>query len=169
MGTAVELSRQGEVLTRAEQKVDNINENLNTAEHHISTIKSWWGGFTNKFKKQPAPRQPPNNNTSTSENTQEASVSQSAVINKVNNVPVSQPQASSSSTGQMHQYDLYENQIDSNLDQMSAGLGRLKNLGMGLNTELNTQDKQLERLNKKMARVDARTENVNSVLRGLNK
>ena len=51
--TAVELSRQGEVLTRAEQKVDNINENLNTAEHHIKTIKSWWGGFTNKFKKQP--------------------------------------------------------------------------------------------------------------------
>merc|ERR1712226_125324 len=82
--TAVELSRQGEVLTRAEQKVDNINENLNTAEHHIQTIKSWWGGFTNKFKKPPASRQPQTNNTATADASRQAGESHTAVINQVN-------------------------------------------------------------------------------------
>jgi len=171
--TAVELSRQGEVLTRAEQKVDNINENLNTAEHHIKTIKSWWGGFTNKFKKQP--QQVQKSNLGQAEQVPE-NVSESAhkaVVNNLNQssqVPsmnTSQPKAPSS--GQTHQYDLYENQIDTNLDQMSAGLGRLKNMGLNLNAELETQDKQISRLNKKMSKVDERTSNVNSVLRGLNK
>merc|ERR1712223_1319811 len=77
--TAVELSRQGEVLTRAEQKVDNINENLNTAEHHIKTIKSWWGGFTNKFKKQPQQVQKAQPTEEVLENTSESA--HKAVVN----------------------------------------------------------------------------------------
>ena len=67
----------------------------------------------------------------------------------------------------MHQYDLYEGQIDSNLDQMSAGLGGLKNMGLNLNSELEVQDKQIGRLNKKMEKVDQRTSNVNSVLQNV--
>merc|ERR1711874_880996 len=81
--TAVELSRQGEVLTRAEQKVDNINENLNTAEHHIKTIKSWWGGFTNKFKKQPQQVQKTQPTEEVLENTSESA--HKAVVNQMNN------------------------------------------------------------------------------------
>merc|ERR1712071_737238 len=168
--TAVELSRQGEVLTRAEVKVDNINENLNTAEHHIRTIKSWWGGFTNKYRKQPLTKTPVERVEGTPENTSESA--HAAVSQQINQVSSSSPKMSSQpkpASGQMHQYDLYENQIDTNLDQMSAGLGRLKNMGLNLNTELETQDKQIGRLNKKMAKVDKRTSNVNSVLRGLNK
>ena len=61
-----------------------------------------------------------------------------------------------------------ENQIGSNLDQMSMGLGRLKDLGMGLNDELQKQNNQLGRLNDKMSKVDERTSNVNGVLRRLN-
>jgi len=170
--TAVELSRQGEVLTRAEQKVDNINENLNTAEHHIKTIKSWWGGFTNKFKKQPPQLQRGGTEQveQTPENTSESA--HKAVSNQINQSQISSPNTTSQpkpASGQMHQYDLYEGQIDSNLDQMSAGLGRLKNMGLNLNSELEVQDKQIGRLNKKMEKVDQRTSNVNSVLRGLNK
>merc|ERR1712038_1156164 len=132
--TAVELSRQGEVLTRAEQKVDNINENLNTAEHHIKTIKSRWGGFTNKFKKQPQQVQKSGPTEEVVENTSESA--HKAVVNQMNNQQQNPTTSSSSSSqpkpasGQMHQYDLYENQIDTNLDQMSAGLGRLKNMGL---------------------------------------
>jgi len=166
--TAVELSRQGEVLTRAETKVDNINENLNTAEHHIRTIKSWWGGFTNKYRKQPQTKQPVEKVEGAPENTSESA--HAAVSHQINQV--SSPKMSSQSkpaSGKMHQYDIYENQIDTNLDSMSAGLGRLKNMGLNLNAELETQDKQIGRLNKKMEKVDQRTSNVNSVLRGLNK
>lgn len=193
--TAVELSRQGEVLTRAETKVDNINENLNTAEHHIRTIKSWWGGFTNKYRKQPQTKQPVEKVEGTPENTEKfknkivkfcfrsnfiiliflilcctSESAHAAVSQQISQIP--SPKMTSQTkpaSGQMHQYDLYENQIDTNLDQMSAGLGRLKNMGLNLNTELETQDKQIGRLNKKMAKVDERTSNVNSVLRGLNK
>merc|ERR1711879_665173 len=161
------------VLNRAETKVDGINENLNTAEHHIRTIKSWWGGFTNKFRKQPPNsndangQQQPQSSTSGHEN-REAEAAQ-AVANDVHQrqqIPRSTPKGMQSSTGQMHQYDLYENQIDSNLDQMSSGLNRLKNMGLGLNDELVKQDKQLNRLNTKMSRVDERTGKVNNVLRG---
>ena len=55
--TAVELKRQGEVLNKAEQKVDKIQEDLKKADFHMRTIKSWWGGFTNKFRKKPVTSQ----------------------------------------------------------------------------------------------------------------
>merc|ERR1712071_121584 len=91
--TAVELSRQGEVLTRAEVKVDNINENLNTAEHHIRTIKSWWGGFTNKYRKQPVTKTPVERVEGTPENTSESA--HAAVSQQINQVSSSSPKMSS--------------------------------------------------------------------------
>jgi len=193
--TAVELKRQGEVLNRAETKVDNINENLNVAEYHVRTIKSWFGGLTNKFRKQP--NRGGSSNGPNGQNEQEAADHAADVeqINRqadtanelvhnmnrqdnVNRVRNSNhpnhgqnqninPQPSSGSSAPT-QFDLYENQIDSNLDQMSSGLSRLKDLGMGLNTELANQNNQLERLNNKMGKVDERTANVNQVLRRLN-
>lgn len=186
--TAVELNRQGEVLNRAEQKVDNINENLNVAEYHVRTIKSWFGGITNKFRKKP-----PGSEAAASEGSQNISTAQennqnaqhvARQINPGVSGTIPGPSSglqnqhannSSSSTRQqintnkpMTQFDLMEDQIGTNLNQMSMGLGRLKDLGMGLNDELEKQNAQLGRLNTKMSKVDERTSNVNSVLRRLN-
>ena len=68
----------------------------------------------------------------------------------------------------MHQYDLHEQQISSNLDQMSSGLNRLKNMGMDLQAELTNQNAQLERMGNKMQTVDDKTARVNAELRRLN-
>ena len=187
--TAVELKRQGEVLDRAEQKVDNINENLNVAEYHVRTIKSWFGGITNKFRKKPPGSEgqgqqgesvTSQNIAAAQENNQNAqhvarqinpgtsgqSSSSAAAINSTNNNNNNRQHINTNKP--MTQFDLMENQIGSNLDQMSMGLGRLKDLGMGLNDELQKQNNQLERLNGKMSKVDERTSNVNGVLRRLN-
>merc|ERR1712088_1245 len=175
--TAVELKRQGEVLNRAETKVDNINENLNVAEYHVRTIKSWFGGLTNKFRKQPpraaAAQEENHENDMETEQVNHQAETATELVNNMNrqdtaNQARNQPSYKNSSPHQPTQFDLYENQIDSNLDQMSSGLSRLKDLGMGLNTEINKQNNQLERLNNKMSKVDDRTANVNQVLRRLN-
>lgn len=48
----------------------------------------------------------------------------------------------------------YEAQLDSNLDEMSAGLQRLKGLGMGLGEEISAQNEQVERIANKTERGD---------------
>jgi len=177
--TAVELKRQGEVLNRAETKVDNINENLNVAEYHVRTIKSWWGGWTNRFRKQPTPKS--QSQEEEEHNMQGQSIgsinahreaeSASEVVNSMNrqdHVNSVRNQNNYKNTGQSNQYDLYENQIESNLDQMSSGLSRLREQGLTLQTELGSQNTQLDRLNNKMETVDSRTGKVNAVLRRLN-
>lgn len=192
--TAVELKRQGEVLNRAEAKVENINENLNVAEYHVRTIKSWFGGLTNKFRKQPAGKTSSNENQATENQEQinqmnlnaeaagemvhQSNTKSNVMAARGGNLNLSNNYGSkggggsnfntNSSNKKQSQFDLYENQIDSNLDQMSSGLSRLKDLGMGLKTELDSQNAQLDRVNAKMAKVDERTANVNQVLRRLN-
>lgn len=180
--TAVELKRQGEVLNRAEAKVENINENLNVAEYHVRTIKSWFGGLTNKFRKQPVGKTASNEAAEAAEQVNQMNLNAQAAGERV---PASSPAQNvnfstqnysqnssnnvSNSNKKQSQFDLYEHQIDSNLDQMSSGLSRLKDLGMGLKTELDSQNAQLDRVNAKMSKVDERTANVNQVLRRLNK
>jgi len=176
--TAVELKRQGEVLNRAERKVDKIEENLKVADYHMKTVKSWWGGFVNKMRKKP-----PVTKTSDDEvlddgecMTKKVAEASSEVVNTMNlqnQVNQVRGQPTNSRTNQLNSrsttYDVYEHQIESNLDQMSSGLNRLKNMGLDLQTELDNQNQQLNRLGQKTERVDTKTAVLNQELRRLNK
>ena len=58
-----------------------------------------------------------------------------------------------------------EAEMNKNLDEISSGLGRLKNLGMDMQKELDRQDPLINRLNDKSDRTQSRIENQNDQMR----
>ncbi|PIO37582.1 hypothetical protein AB205_0121750 [Aquarana catesbeiana] len=48
----------------------------------------------------------------------------------------------------------YHKKVDDNLDDLSLGLGRLKNLAMGLQSEIDEQDDTIGRLGGKIDKLD---------------
>ncbi|XP_030847762.1 synaptosomal-associated protein 29 [Strongylocentrotus purpuratus] len=50
----------------------------------------------------------------------------------------------------------FDNQLNSNLDDITSGIGRLKGLAMGLNDELDKQNDDIDRITGKVGRVDVK-------------
>ncbi|NXC12624.1 SNP29 protein, partial [Corythaeola cristata] len=61
----------------------------------------------------------------------------------------------------------YHQKIDNNLDEMSSGLSRLKNLALGLQTEIDEQDDMLDRLTKKVETLDINIKSTDKKVRQL--
>ena len=61
----------------------------------------------------------------------------------------------------------YHKKIDNNLDEMSSGLSRLKNLALGLQTEIEEQDDMLDRLTKKVEILDVGIKSTDKKIRQL--
>lgn len=51
-----------------------------------------------------------------------------------------------------------EAEIDSNLDQISSGLGRIKMMGRAMNQEMVAQDDQIRRIQDKTSKTDERVQ-----------
>ncbi|XP_039257071.2 synaptosomal-associated protein 29-like [Styela clava] len=173
--TGEELIRQGEALKRTEQRVDRMEQDLKESDRHIASIKSLWGAFVNKFRKEPAPTP-----VTTYDDSQPDSRLGKAVVNsKVSGYqpeedhPVLLRQDDSRErygAGYSQQQAKNERmaQVDDNLDQISSGLRRLKDLGIGLGEEIESQDRILTRLGDKVERVDNKTHITSKQLMKLN-
>uniref|UniRef100_A0A0B8RWW1 Synaptosomal-associated protein 29 n=1 Tax=Philothamnus irregularis TaxID=1899461 RepID=A0A0B8RWW1_9SAUR len=168
-----ELVRQGEALKRSERMVDKMEQDLKSSQKHINSIKSVFGGFVNYFKAKPQDLKPEQNGASEyqgSNRLKEAlSVSKEQEskyqethpnLRKLDDSDFSSSGSSSNNPSQSDHYPrnqhlrAYHQKIDSNLDEMSTGLGRLKNLALGLQTEIDDQDKILNRLTGKVDTLD---------------
>uniref|UniRef100_A0A1A8AB20 Synaptosomal-associated protein 29 n=3 Tax=Nothobranchius furzeri TaxID=105023 RepID=A0A1A8AB20_NOTFU len=57
--------------------------------------------------------------------------------------------------------------LDKNLDEMSFGLSRLKNLGLGLQSEIEDQDDSIDSLMNKVDKMDLKITNTNQQLKNL--
>uniref|UniRef100_A0A8C6X583 Synaptosomal-associated protein 29 n=1 Tax=Naja naja TaxID=35670 RepID=A0A8C6X583_NAJNA len=173
VATSEELVRQGEALKRTERMVDKMDQDLKTSQKHINSIKSVFGGFVNYFKAKPQDIKPEQNGASQyqgSNRLKEAlSVSKEQEskyqethpnLQKLENSDYSSSGTSSNNPSQSDHYPrnqhlrAYHQKIDSNLDDMSSGLGRLKNLALGLQTEIDDQDEILNRLTGKVDTLD---------------
>lgn len=60
-----------------------------------------------------------------------------------------------------------EAELNQNLEALSAGLGRLKNLGIDMQKELERQDPLIDRLNSKTDSTQQRIENQNTQMKKL--
>lgn len=179
--TAEELHRQKEQLKRTEERLDDINSTLKTSERHLQGIKSVFGGIKNYFSSRNATAAPGGNGTqSRSPNVPVASNG-----NVASNLSSNDPYKSNRINGYEDDIDrldetrdqnhpglrtrgLHENSnksvdavLDSNLDQMSAGLGRLKGLALNLNEELEEHNSILDRLDDKTSNADWRVKKQN--------
>nr|XP_034953426.1 synaptosomal-associated protein 29 [Zootoca vivipara]XP_034953427.1 synaptosomal-associated protein 29 [Zootoca vivipara]XP_034953428.1 synaptosomal-associated protein 29 [Zootoca vivipara] len=168
-----ELARQGEVLKRSERMVDKMDQDLKTSQRHINSIKSVFGGFVNYFKAKPQEVKVEQNGAAeyqASNKLKEAiSVSKEQEskyqeshpnLRKLDNSEHSSTGTSSVSSFPPDSYPrnqhlrAYHQKVDNNLDEMSSGLGRLKNLALGLQSEIDEQDEILGRLTTKVETLD---------------
>ncbi|XP_068099067.1 synaptosomal-associated protein 29 [Hyperolius riggenbachi] len=166
--TAEELVRQGEALKRTEKMVDKMEQDMKTSQKHINSIKSIFSGFTNYFKPKPVEIPPQNGayDYKASNKLQEAMSSSKEQEDKYeathpnllkrDNFDGSSNAAAANSGYKAKNQALqdYHQKIDNNLDDMSLGLGRLKNLALGLQTEIDEQDDIIGRLSGKVDNLD---------------
>nr|CAG31293.1 hypothetical protein RCJMB04_4l20 [Gallus gallus] len=181
-----ELIRQGEALKRTEQMVDKMDQDLKTSQRHINSIKSVFGGLVNYFKaKPPESKQEQNGMPEYYGNSRlkEAVMSSKDQDSKFqeshpnlrrldnsdsdfsNIDSISSVQRDACPKNQCLQ--AYHKKIDNNLDEMSSGLSRLKNLALGLQTEIEEQDDMLDRLTKKVEILDVGIKSTDKKIRQL--
>uniref|UniRef100_A0A8C9W7C4 Synaptosomal-associated protein 29 n=1 Tax=Scleropages formosus TaxID=113540 RepID=A0A8C9W7C4_SCLFO len=159
--TAEELMRQGEALRRTERMVDNMEEDLKTSQKHINSIKSVWGGIVNYFKGKPEPRE------------FLVCVRLQAALNESKEHEDKYQQIWNPCGSARNGYPWNQHlrathqQLDSNLDEMSLGLSRLKNLGLGLQVELEDQDSSIDNLLGKVDRMDGKINATNQQIKSL--
>ncbi|XP_007439165.1 synaptosomal-associated protein 29 [Python bivittatus] len=173
IATSEELVRQGEALKRTERMVDKMDQDLKTSQKHINSIKSVFGGLVNYFKAKPQEIKPEQNGASEYQGTnrlkealsvskeQESKYQESHPnLRKLDNSEFSSSGTSSDSSSHPDRYPRNQHlrachqKIDSNLEDMSSGLGRLKNLALGLQSEIDEQDEILHRLTCKVDTLD---------------
>ncbi|XP_075072293.1 synaptosomal-associated protein 29 [Mixophyes fleayi] len=173
--TAEELIRQGEALKRTERMVDKMEQDMKTSQRHINSIKSMFSGFTNYFRAKPAETPPENaaydykasnrlqEALSKSSDQEEKYEATHPNLLKRDTVDISN-NAGATSSGYQHKAPIlrnYHQKIDNNLDDMSLGLDRLKNLALGLQTEIDEQDDMLGRLTVKVDNQDLNIKTTN--------
>ncbi|XP_051508669.1 synaptosomal-associated protein 29 [Myxocyprinus asiaticus] len=184
--TAEELIRQGEALKRTEKMIDNMEQDMRTSQKHINSIKSVWGGLVNYFKGKPEPRPPQNDQPVSYE--ANSSLQNALAVSKQqeDKYQASHPNlrkletsgfgASASLDDDLSNQNGYpknkqlrvaHQQLDKNLDEMSLGLGRLKNLGLGLQSEIDDQDVSLDTLLNKVDTMDGKISSTNRQLKNL--
>uniref|UniRef100_A0A4W5M2E7 Synaptosomal-associated protein 29 n=1 Tax=Hucho hucho TaxID=62062 RepID=A0A4W5M2E7_9TELE len=183
--TAEELMRQGEALKRTERMVDNMGQDLRTSQKHINSIKSVWGGLVTYFKAKPEttkplPEEPVAYQASSNlqnamshskehEGKYQASHPNLRKLDTGGFGTFASDDSSSSQNGYPanRQLRAAHQTLDNNLDEMSLGLGRLKNLGLGLQSEIENQDTSLDNLLGKVDKLDLKINNTNQQIKNL--
>ncbi|XP_064779597.1 synaptosomal-associated protein 29 isoform X1 [Oncorhynchus masou masou] len=183
--TAEELMRQGEALKRTERMVDNMGQDLKTSQKHINSIKSVWGGLVTYFKAKPEttkslPEEPVvyqassklQNAMSHSKEHEGKYQASHPNLRKLDSGGFDAFASDDSSSGQNgypanRQLRAAHQTLDNNLDEMSLGLGRLKDLGLGLQSEIENQDTSLDNLLGKVDKLDLKINNTNQQIKNL--
>ncbi|XP_071339616.1 synaptosomal-associated protein 29 [Trachinotus anak] len=183
--TAEELMRQGEVLKRTDKMLDNMDQDLKTSQRHITSIRSVWGGLVNYFKGKPETKPPPEQPKayqaseklqgamSSSREHEDKYQASHPNLRKINTegfgAAASLDDSSSRQNGYSQNRHLREAHLtlDNNLDEMSDGLRRLKNLGLGLQSEIEEQDDSIDSLLNKVDKMDVKINNTHQQIKNL--
>lgn len=183
--TAEELMRQGEALKRTDKMLDNMDEELKVSQRHINSIKSVWGGLVNYFRGKPeakaAAEQPKvytanerlQTAMSSSKEHEDKYQASHPNLRKLDTAgfgaSASMDDSSSGQNGYPKNRYLREahQTLDNNLDEMSSGLARLKNLGLGLQSEIEDQDDSIGSLLNKVDRMDGKIISTNQQMKNL--
>ncbi|CAB3402051.1 unnamed protein product [Caenorhabditis bovis] len=162
VATAQELLEQREKLERTEKNLDEIHRTTQMTQRNLNSLKSVFGGFfKNKFSKKP---QEASDSASTtvpqSKSASRLSETASGLSSGTTSASFSGPSGrtlneSSRNAIKGTRWEAMDNQIDENLDMMSANLRNLQRLGMDLGKEVDSQNEMLDRIHTKAERNDA--------------
>jgi synaptosomal-associated protein 29 len=173
--TAEELVRQREQLENTEVKLDAINSSLRTSQKHIQSIKSVFGSIKNYF----AGGKPDDRPRSTSSETDKPTVTKSrSELSQIlenhgdggnfSSDPTDHPTMRFRSESIPTSRDV-DKILDQNLEEMGSAISRLKNLGLGLQGELDSQSDLLDRVANKtdnaVFNMDKQNKEMNRILK----
>ncbi|XP_076801099.1 synaptosomal-associated protein 29-like [Clavelina lepadiformis] len=179
VSTAEELVRQGEVLRKTEQRVDKMEQDLKESDRHLRSIKSIWGAFVNKFSKEPPPSKPISYDDKADKNGAQPKLKDA--IDGCDRAEEHRRDASEHPVLQRQQQSkqLYTEQekakssgmqeVEENLGLMGQSLSRLKQLGLGMQAEIDSQDPVIERLGGKINNVDSKIHRTNKEMIKINR
>lgn len=182
--TAEELMRQREQLQNVEYNVDEVNSSLRTSQKHLNIMKSFFGGIKSYFGGKDTPEttkastniynNSPSNLTKLLDdgNMDQNCSHPSAKLRGISTLGFREEdddQCSFSNSSPPTNYEtdyrnysaMVDQRLDSNLDELNLGLGRLKNLAVGLGDEIKEQNDTLDRLTGKVERADITLRNQN--------
>ncbi|CAP27135.1 Protein CBR-SNAP-29 [Caenorhabditis briggsae] len=158
--TAQQLLEQREKLENTEKNLDEIHRTTQMTQRNLNSLKSFFGGFfKNKLSKKPQ------------EQADVSAVPQSKSASRLSETAASLSTGGSSASfsgpsGQRTlnessrnaikgtRWEAMDNQIDENLDMMSANLRNLQRLGQDLGKEVDAQNEMLDRIHYKADRND---------------
>ncbi|XP_004628070.1 synaptosomal-associated protein 29 [Octodon degus] len=181
VASSEELVRQRGALERTEKMVDKMDQDLKTSQRHINSIKSVFGGFVNYFKSKPAeipaeqngvitpqPNSRLKEAVSVSKEQEEKYQASHPNLRKLDNID-SQTGTTVSTEAYPKKTHLqaYHQKIDNNLDELSMGLGRLKDIALGMQTEIEEQNDILDRLTTKVDKLDINIKSTEKKVRQL--
>ncbi|XP_017866600.1 PREDICTED: synaptosomal-associated protein 29 [Drosophila arizonae] len=173
--TAVELARQREQLEKTSNQLDEINSTLRFSQRHLNGLKSVFGGLKNYLsgnRDAPTATASPSGSqvsqeTNSNINSMSGGVGGGAIpkhpmspTERYDNHPVSGIRDDRSSfhqrqaQAQQRAANPFQQQLESNLDEMCDNLSRLKFLATDLGTEIESQNSLLDNMNYKIESVD---------------
>ncbi|XP_029654024.1 synaptosomal-associated protein 25-A-like [Octopus sinensis] len=123
-----QLSQQGEQLRNIDAKLGMMDENLNESQKNLNGMNSFFRSFFSPKKSKIS----------------STTVNQKNTESKSSFVQNDPPQIQTTGTSD----------LDDNLGMIASGIGRLKGLAIGLNDEIDQQNKDLVKLNSKTAKID---------------
>ncbi|KAL5967224.1 Soluble NSF attachment protein 29 [Taenia solium] len=147
ISTLEELSEQGEKLDRAEQRLHHIGELQKDSQKSVNTLNSWWRGWFSK--KSPGGTAESTKTGAAAPVTRERPAPAASYLSqnvRTAPLPSSQPFFQSQGTQPRSQFDV-------NMDLMSSGMSRLRDMATTMNAELKAQNQQLDRMEPALSRV----------------
>ncbi|KAM8711138.1 hypothetical protein ACLKA7_000297 [Drosophila subpalustris] len=177
--TAVELARQREQLEKTSNQLDEINSTLRFSQRHLNGLKSVFGGLKNYLSgNRDQPPMATGSSPTGSQISQETNCNAAATATnfdggkpkaaaispteRYDNHPVSRLRDDSSASQlrqaqqQQRAANPFQQQLESNLDDMCDNLSRLKFLATDLGTEIESQNDLLDNMNYKIENVDSK-------------
>ncbi|GMS87473.1 hypothetical protein PENTCL1PPCAC_9648, partial [Pristionchus entomophagus] len=158
VATAQELLEQREKLEKTEKNLDTIHTTTQQTQRNLNSLKSVFGGFfKNKFSRKPSE---PSSASSSSVPQSKSAVGLSNTAEMVTATPFRSggmgPTLSEQSRTAIKgtRWEAMDQQIDDNLDMMSGTLQNLRSLGSALGSEIEDQNKMLDRIQVKADRND---------------
>ena len=172
LSTAEELVRQGEKLSNIDTHLDSMNSTMRTTQKHLTSMKSLFGGIKGYFSK--STETPPLSSSSTNDASSRPKYDSKlgSTIDSMSNEPVrsanhptfqrkgivfeedEEDSGNNRRTGYSARSQEIEKALDSNLTELDMGLGRLKNLAIGLGSEIESQNEMIERIMTKEERAE---------------
>jgi len=156
--TLVMLDDQGEQLERGEHALDTINVDMREAEEHLKGMEKCCGLCTLPWdKKDDGDKNPEFANAWKQDD-------DGGVVGDQPRIAVGGGEMMGPTGGYITKItnDAREDEMDENVQQVATMVGNLRNMAIDMGTEVNNQNRQLDRINAKALANDERIKSANN-------